>query len=58
MTTNSEDTEWKSIAEQVTEEMDSVRLMVLVGQLCSALDNRKKVALSFPSQTTSPESVL
>jgi hypothetical protein len=58
MTTNSEDTEWKSIAEQVTEEMDSARLMVLVGQLCSALDNRKNVALSFPSQTNSPESVL
>jgi hypothetical protein len=58
MTTHSEDTEWKSIAEQVTEEMDSARLMVLVGQLCRALDNRKKVALSFPSQTNSQESAL
>jgi hypothetical protein len=57
MTTHSEDTEWRSIAEQASEEMDSARLMVLVGQLCRASD-RKKVALSFPSQTNSPESAL
>jgi hypothetical protein len=45
MTTHSEDTEWKSIAEQVTKEMDSAKLMTLVEQLCSALNNRKKAAI-------------
>jgi hypothetical protein len=58
MTTHSEETEWKSIAEEASEEMDSARLIVLVGQLCRALDSRRKVALSFPSQTNSQESAL
>jgi len=47
MTTHSEDRDWISIAEQVSLEMDSAKLAILVDRLCSALDERKKVA--FPS---------
>ncbi len=48
MTAYSEkDTQWQAIAEQASKEQDSDRLMVLVAQLCSALEsksNRKLVA--------------
>jgi hypothetical protein len=62
MAPHSEDRDWMSIAEQVSEEKNPDRLMTLVGQLCSALENRKKavVPLTVPltSQTISQESSL
>lgn len=36
------DQKWYSIAEQASKEMDSAKLMVLVAQLCSALDERDR----------------
>jgi hypothetical protein len=42
MTTHSEDRAWLSIAEQASKEMNPAKLMTLVQQLCSALDNRNK----------------
>ncbi len=36
--------DWLPIAEQASKEMDPERLMILVEQLCSALDDRKKPA--------------
>ena len=56
MAPHSEDRDWMSISEQASKEMDSAKLTALVEQLCSAVDNRKKVALSFPSQTNSQAS--
>jgi hypothetical protein len=40
VTTPSEDRTWISIAKQVSVEMDSAKLAVLIEQLCCALDNR------------------
>ena len=40
MITPSEDRNWISIAEQVSVEMDSAKLAILVKRLCSALDDR------------------
>jgi hypothetical protein len=37
--------DWLPIAEQASKEMDPEKLMILVTQLCSALDDRKKPAL-------------
>ena len=45
MPTHSED--WVSIAEKVSKEMDPAKLMNLVEQLCSALDDRKKAAFAL-----------
>ena len=51
MTTRSQDTDSMSIAEQASKEMDSAKLTALVEQLCSAVDNRKKVAhCHFPAR--------
>jgi len=36
--------DWLPIAEQASKEMDPEKLMILVEQLCSALDYRKKPA--------------
>lgn len=38
MVPNTGTSNWKSIAQQVTVEMDSHKLSVLVNQLCAALD--------------------
>ena len=40
MITPSEDRNWMSIAEQVTMEMDSAKLAILVERLCCALNDR------------------
>ena len=44
MSANSED--WISIAEQTSKEMNPTKLMTLVKQLCSALDDSKKNRMS------------
>ena len=43
MARHARDQEWYSIAEQLSKEMDSAKLMILVDQLCSALDEREKL---------------
>jgi hypothetical protein len=40
MITSREDNNWVSIAEQVSVEMDSAKLAILVERLCCALDAR------------------
>jgi hypothetical protein len=40
MITHSQDVDWVSIAEQVSVEMDSAKLAILVKRLCHALDAR------------------
>ena len=40
MITSREDSNWVSIAEQLSTEMDEAKLAILVKQLCSALDAR------------------
>jgi len=43
MTTHSETPDyWLSIAEKASKEQDPEKLMALVGQLCNALDSRRK----------------
>jgi len=37
-----EDGDWRCIAEQASKEMDSAKLMVLIGKLCRALDGEHK----------------
>jgi hypothetical protein len=49
MTAHSED--WVSIAEQASKEMDPAKLMTLVQQLCSALEDRKKGSSPLTGQT-------
>jgi hypothetical protein len=41
MTPHLGDRDWRSIAEKASKEMDPEKLMVLIAQLCSALDERK-----------------
>jgi len=41
MITSREDSNWVSIAEQVSTEMDEAKLAILVKQLCCALDARQ-----------------
>jgi hypothetical protein len=41
MITSRKDSNWVSIAEQLTVEMDEAKLAILVKQLCSALDVRQ-----------------
>lgn len=36
-----EATEWRSLAEQASTEMDSAKLMILVEKLCCALDDEQ-----------------
>ena len=42
MATHSEKNDWRSIAEQVSREMNPERLITLVEQLCPALDDSRK----------------
>ena len=42
MATDSEKKDWQSIAEEASKEKNPARLMALVRQLCSALDDSKK----------------
>jgi hypothetical protein len=51
MTTHSENEEWLFIAEQASKEMDPAKLVSLVEQLCSALDDRQKAASPLTNQT-------
>ncbi len=50
--------DWRSIAEQVSKEMDSAKLMTLVEKLCCALDSerRPKSQLATPSRGNKPRS--
>lgn len=41
LTQNYQDQGWRSIAEQASKETDSKKLIILVAQLCGALDNRR-----------------
>jgi hypothetical protein len=41
MITSREDSNWVSIAEQLSVEMDSAKLVILVKRLCCALDARQ-----------------
>ena len=41
MTPHLGDGDWRSIAERASKEMDPEKLMVLITQLCSALDERR-----------------
>ncbi len=45
MAPQSTDQEWRSIAEQVSKEMDSAKLTILVDRLCRALDEHHKSPL-------------
>jgi hypothetical protein len=49
----SKDSNWVSIAEQVTVETDSAKLAILLGRLCSALNDRKRAALPLTSKSQS-----
>jgi len=46
-----EDEDWRSLAEQVTKEMDSAKLPTLIAKLCQALDGerKQKVSVATPS---------
>ena len=57
MTTHYEKPDWVSIAEKASKEQDPEKLIALVGQLCSALDSRRKmVAREFdPGARNPPE---
>jgi hypothetical protein len=39
------DQQWRAIAEQVSKEMDSAKLTILVDRLCRALDEHQKSPL-------------
>jgi hypothetical protein len=43
------DQKWYSLAEQASKETDPAKLLVLVDQLCRALDERGKQPTSQPS---------
>jgi hypothetical protein len=45
MAPQSPDQQWRTIAEQVSKEMDSARLTILVDRLCRALDEHHKAPL-------------
>lgn len=50
MVTHPQDRDWISIAEQVSVEMDPVKLAILVEQLCGALESGRKAALPSTDQ--------
>jgi hypothetical protein len=52
MAPNPRDQKWHSLAEQASKEMDGAKLSLLVGQLCSALDERGKSPASNVQQFT------
>ena len=45
MAPQSTDQQWRTIAEQVSKEMDSAKLTILVDRLCRALDEHHKSPL-------------
>ena len=45
MAPQSTDQEWRAIAEQVSKEMDSAKLTILVDRFCRALDEHHKSPL-------------
>jgi hypothetical protein len=51
MATHSEKKDWQSIAEEASKEMNPERLMTLVKQLCSALEDRKRGSSPLTGQT-------
>jgi hypothetical protein len=53
MMTPSKDSNWGSIAEQVSVETDSAKLVILVGRLCSALNDRQTAAVPLTSKSQS-----
>jgi hypothetical protein len=48
MITSREDSNWVSIAEQVSVERDSAKLAILVERLCGALEDRHRQAEDQP----------
>lgn len=44
------DEDWRSLAKQVTKEMDPGKLATLIGKLCQALDGerKQKVSVAMP----------
>ena len=51
MTPQSENRDWLSLAEQASKEMNPAKLMTLVKQLCSALEDRKKATSPLTGHT-------
>jgi hypothetical protein len=51
MATHSEKKDWQSIAEEASKEKNPAKLMILVKQLCSALEERKNGGSPLTSQT-------
>jgi hypothetical protein len=51
MATDSEKKDWRSIAEEASKEKNPAKLMALVRQLCSALDDSKKAPAPLTGQT-------
>jgi hypothetical protein len=54
------DGDWRCIAEQASKEMDSTKLIVLIGKLCGALDieRREKSRLAETSRGNERSSFL
>jgi len=52
MTTHPENGDWRSIAEQASKQMNPTKLLSLVQQLCSALDDRQKAAPPLTARPT------
>ena len=50
MPTPSQDRNWMSIAEQVTVEVDSAKLAILVERLCGALEDRHRQSEDQPKR--------
>jgi hypothetical protein len=50
MAPNPKDQKWYSLAEQASTEMDHAKLLILVNQLCAALDERMQPATESPSE--------
>jgi hypothetical protein len=50
MITPREDSNWVSIAEQLSVEMDQAKLAILVKRLCCALDARQRTAGLRPDE--------
>jgi len=50
--TSQNSNDWQSLAEQASKEPDSAKLMLLIGQLCHALDVERAGKLSPPVNET------
>jgi hypothetical protein len=55
MVPNPKDEKWYSLAEQASTEMDPTKLMLLVNQLCAALDERTNSQAVKPGREDLPE---